>query len=221
MLRVVRLYKRACATIVGYCGSRWIIHSPIHVHGLKYGRICQRRDSIHARAPRRCETPTFHHLQTLLAPPPRSKPARMSSNQPPAPAPRPAAGANPNSVANQNVERLKAAIKGIENIKQELRDVRKEGKVREDILYSKLKLQEAELGSMQRRMRYLEKLVGFPGSDEEEGLGQGQPQSTDHPGRGPGTVAPRTSRKVQAPTAPGCQALSMSPRAVTGRIKKR
>ncbi|KAI0827762.1 hypothetical protein BC628DRAFT_1502218 [Trametes gibbosa] len=114
----------------------------------------------------------------------------MSSNQPPAPAPRPAAGANPNSVANQNVERLKAAIKGIESIKQELWDVRKEAKVREDILYSKLKLQEAELGSMQRRMRYLEKLVGFPGSDEEEGSG-GQPQSmgtgTENEPQGAGT----------------------------------
>lgn len=99
----------------------------------------------------------------------------MSLNQPPA------AGANPNSVANQNVERLKAAIKGIKNIKQELQDVQKEGKVRKDILNSKLKLQEAELGSMQRRMRYLEKLIGFPGSDEEEGLGE-QLQSM-----GPGT----------------------------------
>lgn len=43
---------------------------------------------------------------------------------------------------------------------------------------------------MQRRMRYLEKLVGFPGSDEEEGLG-GQPQSmgtgTENEPQGAGT----------------------------------
>ncbi|KAI0759272.1 hypothetical protein BD413DRAFT_617895 [Trametes elegans] len=114
----------------------------------------------------------------------------MSSNQPPMLAPCPAAGANLNSIANQNIERLKAAIKGIENIKQELRDVRKEGKLCEDILYSKLKLQEAKLASMQRRIRYLEKLIGFPGSDEEEGLGR-QPQSmgigTENKPQGAGT----------------------------------
>ncbi|KAI0766877.1 hypothetical protein BD413DRAFT_567811 [Trametes elegans] len=114
----------------------------------------------------------------------------MSLNQPPMPAPHPAAGANPNSVANQNIEHLKSAIKGIKNIKQELRDVQKVGKVPKDILYSKLKLQKAELWSMQRWMRYLEKLVGFPGSNEEEGLG-GQPQSmgsgTENEPHGAGT----------------------------------
>ncbi|KAI0758410.1 hypothetical protein BD413DRAFT_599893 [Trametes elegans] len=87
------------------------------------------------------------------------------------PAPHPAAGANPNSVANQNIEHLKSAIKGIKNIKQELRDVQKVGKVPKDILYSKLKLQKAELWSMQRWMRYLEKLRGLGGQPQSMGSG--------------------------------------------------
>ncbi|KAI0631155.1 hypothetical protein C8Q77DRAFT_1131666 [Trametes polyzona] len=92
----------------------------------------------------------------------------MSAQPPPstARAVPPTSGAS--AVANQNVERLKAAVKAIETLKQDLRDVRKEAKVREDILYSKTKLVEAELVALKSRMKYIEKLVGFPQSDDED-----------------------------------------------------
>ncbi|CDO69928.1 hypothetical protein BN946_scf184836.g2 [Trametes cinnabarina] len=114
------------------------------------------------------------------------------------PAPRSAPTGNP----QQNLERLKAAVTGIETLKEELREVRRSAREREAILYSKTEVLHAELEDAKRRIKKLEALNGYPESDEE-----GE-RPSDHPDVAPenadedaGEPADGHVRDVNIPTA--------------------
>ncbi|KAI0826847.1 hypothetical protein BC628DRAFT_223895 [Trametes gibbosa] len=119
-------------------------------------------------------------------------------------------GATASSVPHQNVDRLNAAVAAIEKLKEELSDVRKNADERVAILYRKTVLLEAELAASCKRIRYLEKLAGYPESEDEaergdangtresaqEAATSGEQQASEGDGGGNGAASLQTVESV-------------------------